>query len=97
MKLIFLQFRGARVVPENILKKQERDAKVLKALKDSRAKAKTDRAAARKVAAANAEKYYNDAAKADADLVASKRDAKKNGSFFVEAKPKVAFIVRIKG
>jgi len=88
---------GARVVPENILKKQERDAKVLKALKDSRAKAKTDRAAARKVAAANAEKYYNDAAKADADLVASKRDAKKNGSFFVEAEPKVAFIVRIKG
>jgi hypothetical protein len=97
LKLIFLQFRGARVVPENILKKQERDAKVLKALKDSRAKAKTDRAAARKVAAANAEKYYNDAAKADADLVASKRDAKKNGSFFVEAEPKVAFIVRIKG
>ena len=62
MKLIFLQFR-ARVVPENILKKQERDAKVLKALKDSRAKAKADRAAARKVAAENAEKYYNESVK----------------------------------
>jgi ABC-type transporter MlaC component len=62
LKLIFLQFR-ARVVPENILKKQERDAKVLKTLKDSRAKAKADRAAARKVAAENAEKYYNEAVK----------------------------------
>jgi len=89
--------KGARVVPENILKKQERDAKVLKALKDSRAKAKKDRAAARKVAAENAEKYYNANAKEEAALVASKRDAKKNGSFFVEAEPKVAFIVRIKG
>jgi large subunit ribosomal protein L7e len=31
---------------------------LLKALKESRAKAKTDRAAARKTAASNAEKYY---------------------------------------
>lgn len=30
-------------------------------------------------------------------MIASKREAKKNGSFFVEAEPKVAFIVRIKG
>ena len=91
-----LQFR-ARVVPENILKKTERDAKVLKALKDSRAKAKTERAAARKVAAENAEKYYNEYTKEENELIANKRDAKKNGSFFVEAEPKVAFIVRIKG
>ena len=66
-------------------------------MKDSRAAAKKERAEARKVAAANAEKYYNEYTKADADLVAAKRDAKKNGSFFVEAEPKVAFIVRIKG
>lgn len=91
-----MQFR-ARVVPENILKKTERDAKVLKALKDSRAKAKTERAEARKVAAANAEKYYTEYTKDENDLIANKRDAKKNGSFFVEAEPKVAFIVRIKG
>lgn len=91
-----MQFR-ARVVPENILKKQERDAKVLKALKESRAKAKKDRAAARKVAAENAEKYYKEYTKADADLVAAKRDAKAKGSFYVEAEPKVAFVIRIKG
>ena len=83
--------------PENILKKTERDAKVLKALKASRAAAKKDRAEARKVAAANAEKYYNEYTKEENSLIASKREAKKNGSFFVEAEPKVAFIVRIKG
>lgn len=96
MKLIFLQFR-ARVVPENILKKQERDAKVLKALKESREKAKKDRAAARKVAAENAEKYYKEYTAQEAAVVAAKRDAKKNGSFYVEAEPKVAFVIRIKG
>lgn len=30
-------------------------------------------------------------------MIAAKRDAKKAGSFFVEAEPKVAFIIRIKG
>lgn len=86
-----------RVVPENILKKQARDAKLLKALKDSRAKAKTDRAAARKVAYANAEKYFNEYAKEDAKLVADKRAAKAKGTFFVEGEPKVAFVIRLKG
>jgi large subunit ribosomal protein L7e len=88
---------GARVVPEHILKKQARDAKVLKALTDSRAAAKKDRAAARKTAATNAEKYFNEYKKADADLVAAKRDAKAKGSFYVEAEPKVAFVIRIRG
>lgn len=47
-------FIRQRVIPENILKKQARDAKLLKALKDSRAAAKKERAAARKVASDNA-------------------------------------------
>merc|ERR1712167_230307 len=34
---------------------------------------------------------------ADAALVKARRDAKAAGSFFVEAQPKVAFIIRIKG
>merc|ERR1719498_2206349 len=56
---------GGKVVPENILKKQARDAKILKALADSRAKAKKDRAEARKFAAANAEKYHKEYTAAD--------------------------------
>lgn len=87
----------SKYVPENILKKQARDAKVLKALADSRAKAKKDRAEARKVATANAEKYHKEYTDADAALVKAKRDAKAAGSFYVEGEPKVAFVIRIKG
>jgi large subunit ribosomal protein L7e len=87
----------SRVVPENILKKQARDAKLLKALKESREQAKKDRAEARKVAAANAEKYFNEYQAADEALVKAKRDAKATGSFFVEGEPKIAFLIRIRG
>lgn len=90
-------FNRARVVPENILKKQARDQKLAAALKDRRAKAKTDRAAARKSALANAEKYFKEYQAADADLIKARRDAKANGSFFVEAEPKVALVIRIRG
>merc|ERR1711990_906016 len=89
--------KGARVVPENILKKQARDAKTLQALKGSRAAAKVTRKAARATAYANAEKYHNEYEAADAALIKSKRDAKAAGSFFVEGEPKVALIVRIRG
>ena len=87
----------ARVVPENILKKQARDAKLSKALTDRRAKAKTDRKASRAQAKENAKKYHAEYNKADADLIESKRAAKKAGNFFVEAEPKVALVVRIRG
>ena len=70
---------------------------MLKALKDTRAKAKTDRATARKTAATNAEKYFNEYTAADAALIAAKRDAKAKGSFFVEGEAKVALVIRIKG
>jgi large subunit ribosomal protein L7e len=89
--------KGARVIPENILKKQARDAKTLKALKDARVKAKTDRKAARAVAKSNAEKYFNEYQAADSALIKAKRDAKANGSFFVEGEPKVALLVRSRG
>ena len=96
LSLFFCYYR-ARVIPENILKKQARDAKMLKQLKDSRVQAKVDRAAARKVAAANAEKYHNEYQLADSNLVKAKRDAKAAGSFYVEQAPKVAIVVRIRG
>merc|ERR1712032_647368 len=46
---------------------------------------------------ANAEKYFKEYQAADEALVKAKRDAKAKGNFFVEAEPKVAFIIRIKG
>ena len=89
--------KGVKYVPENILKKQARDAKLMEVRKKTITKNKTDRAAARKAAFASAEKFYNEYQAADAALIKAKRDAKAAGSFFVEDAPKVAFVVRIKG
>jgi large subunit ribosomal protein L7e len=89
--------KGARVVPENILKKQARDAKLAAALKDRRAKEKTARKAARTQAKENAKKYHAEYAKMDQELIDSRRAAKKEGNFFVEAEPKVALVIRIRG
>jgi len=86
-----------RVIPENILKKQKRDANLLKARQDRRAAEKTARAKTRKEQYNLAEQYFNEYQAADAALVKARRDAKAAGSFFVEAQPKVAFIIRIKG
>merc|ERR1711970_1710752 len=44
-----------------------------------------------------AEKYFNEYQAVDAALVKARRDAKAAGNFYVEAQPKVAFIIRIKG
>ena len=96
LKFLFCKFR-ARVVPENILKKQARDAKLLKALKQSREAAKKARAESRKAAYANAEKYHKEYQAADEAVVAARRQAKASGSFYVEGEPKVAFVIRIKG
>ena len=69
----------------------------MKAKKTAMGKAKTDRTAARKLALTNAEKYAKEYAAADQALIDGKRKAKKEGNFFVEGEPKVAFLIRIKG
>ena len=61
------------------------------------ADAKNDRKAARKLALGNAEKYAKEYAAADQAIIDGKRKAKAKGEFFVDAEPKVAFIIRIKG
>lgn len=87
----------ARVVPENIQKKQARDAKLLKQTVQRRADDKKARAAARKAAGENAKKYAAEYAKADKDLVDAKRNAKAAGNFYVEAQAKIAFVIRTRG
>ena len=63
----------------------------------ARAAAKKERAEKRKTHAANAEKYAKEYAAADKAIVDAKRNAKKTGSFFVEAQSKIAFVIRIRG
>jgi large subunit ribosomal protein L7e len=89
--------KGKTAVPESFKKKAARDEKLLKSRKANMAAAKKARAEARKVASANAEKYFKEYAAADAKLIKDKRDAKAKGSFFVEGEPKVALLVRIRG
>jgi large subunit ribosomal protein L7e len=84
-------------VPESFKKKAARDEKLLKSRKANQAASKKARAEARKVAAANAEKYFKEYQAADAKLIKDKRDAKAKGNFFVEGEPKVALLVRIRG
>ena len=90
-------FYRARVVPENIVKKQARDAKLLKLRADARAAAKTERAAARKAASDAAKKYAAEYEAEDKANVEAKRAAKKAGNFFVDAQAKVAFLIRTRG
>ena len=87
----------AKTIPESILKKQQRDAKLLKAQADKRAADKKARAEARKVAAANAVKYAKEYADADKALVDAKRESKKAGNFYVEGQAMIAFVIRTRG
>jgi large subunit ribosomal protein L7e len=75
----------------------DRDAKRAKDRKKALVDAKNDRKAARKLALGNAEKYAKEYAAADQAIIDGKRKAKSKGEFWVDAEPKVAFIIRIKG
>jgi large subunit ribosomal protein L7e len=85
------------VVPENIQKKQARDAKVLKQLADKRAAQKKERIEKRKVYLANAEKYHHEVQDRERSLIDEKRKAKAAGNIFVQPEAKLALVVRIRG
>ena len=85
------------MIPENVQKKTARDAKVLKVFTEARQKAKTDRVEKRKILTANAEKYLKaNLATAQANID-SRRKAKAEGNIFVEAEPKIVFVIRTRG
>jgi len=84
-------------VPESVKKKQARDSKLLKELKEKRDKGKKERAEKRKVILASAEKNHKEYTDAEKALIDAKRKAKSAGNFFVEPEHKVAFVVRIRG
>jgi len=70
---------GARVIPENILKVQARNAKNLASRQAARADAKKARVVSRKAAAASSEKWFKEYQAADLELIKNKRDAKAKG------------------
>ena len=86
-----------RVVPENIVKKNARDAKLLKERTELRANAKKNRVEQRKLIFANAEKYYKEYQAEQQKVIDEKRKAKAAGNFYVEPSAKVALVVRTRG
>ena len=79
------------------MKKQARDAKVLKEMSERRAKDKVERAEKRKAMTANAEKYCKEYKDSEKSIIDAKRAAKDAGNFFVEGDPKLAFVIRTRG
>ncbi|VDL77739.1 unnamed protein product [Nippostrongylus brasiliensis] len=84
-------------VPETVLKRRklraEIRAKVLQNKVKLSVKAKEKRAKIFK----RAEKYVTEYRQAQRDQLRLKRDAEKNGDFYVPDQPKLAFVVRIRG
>ena len=84
-------------VPESILKKR----KTLKRISDARKKAKTighkKGVARRKVVFKRAETYVREYRKREKDEVRLRKLAKKQGNFYVQDEPKLAFVIRIRG
>jgi len=84
-------------VPETILKKRKRQAES-RAL---RAKAAISNKIAKKAKKVEvfkrAEKYCKEYRTKELDELRLKREAKKEGNFYVPAEPKLAFVIRIRG
>ena len=87
----------AKSVPENILKKQARDAKLLAFHKAKREAAKKDRVAKRKTATEHAKKYAEEYEAADKAEIEAKRSAKAAGNYYIPAEAKIAFVIRTRG
>jgi len=84
-------------VPETILKKRKRAAEA-RALRAKEAlKAKVDRKAKKVAAFQRAEKYCKEYREQERDQIRLKREAKKEGNFYVPSEPKLAFVMRIRG
>jgi large subunit ribosomal protein L7e len=84
-------------VPETILKKQKASQKATDSKAADLQKKREANKQKRETIFKRAEKYHQEYVKAERDIIDAKRQAKKDGSLFVPAESKLAFVVRIKG
>lgn len=84
-------------MPETLLKKRKRDEKIKAERKEAAIKAKKERVVKRKLMYKRAEAYVKEYRREEADRVRLHRIAKKNGSYYVPAEPKLVFVIRIRG
>ncbi|KAL0080634.1 ribosomal protein L30, ferredoxin-like fold domain-containing protein [Phycomyces blakesleeanus] len=85
------------LVPETLLKKNQSCAKAAAALVAKKAEAKKARIAKRRDLFKRAATYHAENKAAERREVFLRRQAKKNGDFYVPAQPKLVFVVRIRG
>lgn len=84
-------------VPETVLKKRARNTKLAESRKRFLAK-RTERQTARKAEyQKRAEQYHKANVEQDKNLIAERRKARAENSFYVPAEAKVALVVRIRG
>ncbi|KAJ8105714.1 hypothetical protein OPT61_g10013 [Boeremia exigua] len=84
-------------VPESVLKKQKANQKATDSKAADLQKKREANKQKRETIFKRAEKYHQEYVKAERDIIDAKRQAKKDGSLFVPAEAKLAFVVRIKG
>ncbi|KAF2453314.1 60S ribosomal protein L7 [Lineolata rhizophorae] len=85
------------LVPETLLKKRKSQEKEREARAAELEKKKKANKEKRKVIFKRAESYVKEYRDAEREKVRLARLAKSEGSFYVEAEPKLAFVIRIKG
>merc|ERR1712025_804898 len=88
---------GLPAVPETILKRRKRQAENRALRAKDAIKAKVDRKAKRVEIFKRAEKYAKEYRDQERDEIRLKRDALKEGNFYVPADAKLAFVCRIRG
>lgn len=84
-------------VPENILRKEKRDAKTKEELTTRRATLKKTRTEKKAEYLKRGEKYFKDAADKSKSIITERRKARAAGAYFVADEPKVYLVVRIRG
>jgi len=88
---------ATKAVPETLLKKAKAQQKIAAAKAAAKAESKVANRNARKVAYQRAQQYAKEYKAAERNEIRLQRQAKAQGSFYVPAEPKLAFVVRIKG
>ncbi|CAO3643432.1 unnamed protein product [Cunninghamella echinulata] len=85
------------LVPETLLKKQKADAKLATQAAEKKAELKKAKIQKRRELFKRAAKYHKEYQSNERNQIRLRRQAKANGDYFVEAQPKIVFVVRIRG
>jgi len=83
--------------PETLLKKQKRNKKTEETRKSNSQKVKKQRKTQRKEILKRAQKYLKEYAAQQKSLIFLRRQAKRQGNFYVEPEAKLALVIRIRG